>query len=81
MNEEQFDALIDAVRAIAHGSVSGPTGLELVAMALAPKRDSVATNLGYIADSIRDLAMEVDGLAGAVDNHALEVREHGRGEE
>jgi hypothetical protein len=32
--QEQMDDLIDAIRRIAHGGVSGPTGLEALTMAL-----------------------------------------------
>lgn len=57
--EQDLDRLADATRAIAHGPVSGPTGLELVAMALQGKdgdsvEKSLALGLEKIAEAIRD---------------------------
>ena len=62
MNPEQYDALISAVRAIAHGPASGPTGLELVSMALAKGGEP------SVSASISQLAAAVDRLADAVEN-------------
>jgi hypothetical protein len=62
MTEEQYDALIAAVRAIAHGPVSGPTGLELVAVAMSRTEDaSVAASLDRVASAIERLADAVEG--------------------
>lgn len=55
--EEDLPALASAVRAIAHGPTSGPTGLELVSMSLATLGEpTVSAGLHAIAGAIADLA-------------------------
>ena len=60
MTDDPLTDLIAAVRAIAHGPTSGPTGLELVAMALAGRGGSVAESLDRIANAIERLAEVID---------------------
>jgi hypothetical protein len=68
MNDDQFAALISAIRAIAHGPTTGATGLELVAIALAGKGDgSVSASLDAIAGAIEDLSHAVGQLAAVLD--------------
>jgi hypothetical protein len=70
MTDDQFAALISAIRAIAHGPTSGATGLELVAIALAGKGDgSVSASLDGIAGAIENLSHAVGQLASVMDHH------------
>jgi hypothetical protein len=60
---EQMDDLIDAVGRIAHGGVSGPTGLEALTMALIgghPGDTSLTDGLFAIAEAIQRLADAVE---------------------
>lgn len=66
MTRNQNDALISAIRAIAHGPESGPSGLELVAVALAGKDKDVATALTDIAHAINRLADSVQDVYGTI---------------
>lgn len=68
MDDEQINALTAALRAIAHGTTDGPTGLELVAMALAERSEpSVAEALGRCADSLGAIAGAIEELTVAVE--------------
>lgn len=69
MNEEQFNELIRAIRAIAHGDEYRHTGLELVATALADQDGNVAESLDGIASAITDLATAVQQLGVVIDHH------------
>jgi hypothetical protein len=64
ITEDSGSELATAVRRVAHGDLNGPTGLELVAMALAERGEpSVSNALTQIAVAISDLADAVRGLA------------------
>lgn len=67
LSQEQMEDLTTAITRIAHGDVSGPAGLEGVAMALAGEGKfelrNVSDGLYLIASAIRD-------LAEAVNNHS-----------
>lgn len=65
MSEEQFDQLVSSIRAIAHGDVHGPGGLEYLAMVLGESGD------GSVAEALRD------GLGDIADA----IRQHGNGVE
>ena len=69
MTEEQINNLLYGIRDISHGGLSGPKGLEAVAMAIGgcgdPGSNNVASALNDIALSIRDLADAIrDNKAG-----------------
>lgn len=59
MKDEQVKEIAEAIRVIAHGGLSGPTGLEALAMSLAGEGPysfkNVAAALGHIATAIDDL--------------------------
>ncbi len=69
ISNEQFDALVNAVRAIAHGPMSGPTGLELVAMALSGEKNSDVA----IGPALATLAQAVETHAEAVTTAASTI--------
>lgn len=56
MKDDQAKEVADAIRAIAHGGLSGPGGLEALAMSLAGSGQfefsNVASSLGHIAMAI-----------------------------
>jgi len=61
--EEKLDDLTSAIRAIAHGGVHSPGGLEGVAMALAdglPGQAGVGNGLLAVADAINRVADALD---------------------
>lgn len=66
------DGLVSAVRAIAHGGVSGPTGLEMLAMAIAgvglhePLSASIEGAGLAVAEALQSVATSIDNLAIAV---------------
>lgn len=74
MTKEQFDQLISAVRAIAHGPTSGPTGLEMVAMSLSGEGSGtpIGPALESLAEAVREHATSVteaaQTIAAAIEN-------------
>ncbi len=70
MNTEQFDQLIAAIRAIAHGTPHAPTGLELLAEAIAGKgsRD-LAAAVTEVADAVHAVAGSLSNIAEAIGDH------------
>lgn len=69
MTDEQVAGIVSAIQRIAHGTMDGPTGLELVAMALSGKHGNVAESLDRIATAIENHAYAVGQLAGVLDHH------------
>lgn len=68
--EQTLDDLVSAVRSIAHGPVSGPTGLEALSMAIAGSGEFGSSNLSTaitsaaseIAEALHAIARAIDGL-------------------
>jgi hypothetical protein len=55
MHEYEDKELTDAIRSISHGGVNGPTGLEMLSMAVSG--DGLKAPLsGAISDGLRDIA-------------------------
>jgi hypothetical protein len=60
MHEYEAKELTDAVRSISHGDVNGPTGLEMLSMAVsgdglkAPLSGAISDGLHAIAEAIRE---------------------------
>jgi hypothetical protein len=73
-DDEFKKALVEAIRAIAHGGTGGPAGLEGLTMAFADVRPGSSTNvtsgLHAIADAIHSLVESVEYIAG----NGIEVR-------
>jgi len=65
MDNEQVDQLAAAITKIAHGPISGPTGLEAVAMALSTAPSGNGGNT--VSDALMEVAAAVDRLAEAVE--------------
>jgi len=61
LDPNQVDALCSAIRNIAEGGVTGPSGLESVGMALAGERLSTP-----VGEAIITLAESINGLADAI---------------
>jgi hypothetical protein len=60
MSDEEFRAqLISAINYMTGGQLSGPSGLELLAMALSGRDGNVASSIDRVAEAI-------DGLSEAV---------------
>ena len=74
--------IADAITKIAHGPSSGPTGLEMVAMAMRGEGGgdgSVAGALNGIANAIDDRAADaLDGIANAIDGLTEAIRNHSK---
>jgi hypothetical protein len=68
ITKEQFDELVSAVRAIAHGSLSGPTGLEMLAMSFAGEglRTPIGPALESLATAVREHAEAVTNAAETI---------------
>lgn len=72
---DQFDQLTKAIRAIAHGDSDGPSGLEIVAMALQGGDDqsvagALTASADRIAESLNNVAIAINTLAQAVQGNA-----------
>jgi hypothetical protein len=65
---DQIEKLIAVVRSISHGDVHGPTGLEMLAMAIAGERP--ATFAGVVNDGFSAVAQAIEN-AGAEIARAL----------
>lgn len=64
-----LDRIADATRSCAHGGVSGPAGLEGIAMSLMDGIDSkpgVAAAIYEVAGAINNVSVSLDGIAAAI---------------
>ncbi len=68
-NAQQVDNLISAVASIAHGDVSGPGGLESVAMAIAGTLDG---QVG-IGDALLAVAEAINNVADALEHARVDA--------
>jgi hypothetical protein len=69
-------ALVAAIRSIAHGGISGPEGLEALAVALAGNnlKYPVGTQIMQTASALSDAAIALGEVASAIDNVADAIR-------
>jgi hypothetical protein len=73
MNDETALSLIAAIRSISHGGTSGPTGLEMLSMAISGERN--AAPLGSAIQSAgSEVAEGLNAIAAAIDNLAEAVQ-------
>jgi hypothetical protein len=57
MTDEQVDRICDAIRRVAYGTVTEPTGLELMAMVIAKNGEpTLSHQVGVLADAVQAVA-------------------------
>ena len=73
MNDDQIESLISAIKSISHGSISGPAGLEGLAMSIAGEgaigHNSLRQAVLEVACSLTEISRSLDSVAEAIANH------------